>query len=194
MSDEEIIKAWDLLDRLSALSSTAGIVLLYVVNTRGIFIFDTFVQLAHDARDAMKSCGDPKLWSLLDELANLTRRFKRSVGDQPAEKLKFRQSAADQPEEELNPTAQALYIAAETACNYVVTRVFPIEDHGSYGILTRPGHDPLRLRRFYIKPLAEIVKHFGERFGATSEDEVDIIVLKLTQYLSTLCINSRRER
>jgi hypothetical protein len=216
VTDKEITKAFDALGHLNAVSDPVGCglprdILFRHRQEKGDCLFYKYAQLIRNARDAVKPLGSPKACALLDEMVNLAQRMIRIEAD----------LLPGIEDDELSSPAAVLFFASGTLCNYLTNRVFSytrdttpmpaaiaagsspgnttpeykkwVEEHWFHGTITRPWHDPLRVRHLFALSQSVLVARFGEGVGVSSEDAIDIIVDKLTQYISTLCTSSPRK-
>ena len=193
MTDQEIITAFEKLHRLHSTSGEAvgqfaaiGAI-RQVIFRPGSTIFVAYERDAREARDAIKLLGDPKATALMDEMMNLTQRMIQLEAALPPARpyirdLKTRQAddnasamSTETPTVELNLAGVALYLGSGTLWNYLARTVPRLKLH---------------LNNRYVLSQPELMK-WCKWNGATSDDDIDAIIDKVTQYLSTLCLTER---
>jgi hypothetical protein len=196
MSDQEIITAFEKLHRLHSTSGEAvgqfaaiGAI-RQVIFRPGSTIFDAYERDASDARDAVRLLADPKATPLMDEIMNLTQRMIRveaalppvrpSIRDlktRPADDNAITLSIA-LPTVELNLAGVALYLGSGTLWNYLA-RIVPRlrHHHNNRYVLSQP----------------ELMK-WCKWNGATSDDDIEVVIDQITRYLSTLLPNKNQPK
>jgi hypothetical protein len=189
MSDQEIITAFEKLHRLHSTSGEAvgqfaaiGAI-RQVIFRPGSTIFVAYERDASEARDAVKLLGDPKASALIDEMMNLTQRMIQVEAALPPARpyirdLKTRRAddnasamSTAPPTVELNLAGVALYLGSGTLWNYLARTVPRLKVH--------------RNNR-YVLSQPELMK-WCKWNGATSDNDFDAIIEKVTQHLTTLC-------
>lgn len=185
MSDQEIITAFEKLHRLHSTSGEAvgqfaaiGAI-REVIFRPGSVIFVAYERDAREARDAVKLLGDPKATALMDEIVNLTQRMiqleaalppvrpdSRSI--KPRQHVYFRKSPSPC---KLGLAGIALYLGSGTLWNYL-GRTVP-----------RPE---LHCKNPYALSQPELME-WCKWNGATSEDDIEVLIDKVTPHLSSLC-------
>jgi hypothetical protein len=186
MTDQDITTAFHKLHHLHSTSGEAvgqfaaiGAI-REVIFRPGSVIFAAYERDAREARDAVDLLGDPKASALMDELVNLARRMVQLEATLPPARPYDRKrqahdnaiamSTAFAPGE-LNLAGVALYLGSGTLWNYLGRTVSRPDLHGkSRYALSQPK-------------LIEWCKWNG----ATSDDDIELVIDKVTQYLSTLC-------
>jgi hypothetical protein len=189
MTDQDIITAFEKLHRLHSTSGEAvgqfaaiGAI-RQVIFRPGSLIFVAYERDAREARDAVKLLGDPKATALIDAMMNLTQRMIQLEAALPPDRpyirdLKTRQAddnasamSTALPTVELNLAGVALYLGSGTLWNYLARTVPRLKLH---------------LNNRYVLSQPELMK-WCKWNGATSEDDIEVLIDKVTQYLSTLC-------
>ncbi len=189
MTDQEIITAFEKLYHLhssagEAVAQFAAIgAIRQVIFRSGSVIFVAYEQDAREARDAVKLLGDPKASALMDEIVNLTQRMIQLEAALPpvrhySRDLKTRLTADNAaamstppPPGELNLAGIALYLGSGTLWTY----------------FARTGPRPeLHVKNRYALSQRELME-WCKWNGATSEDDIEVVIEKVTQYLATLC-------
>ena len=189
LTDQEIITAFEKLNHLhstvgEAVAQFAAIeAIRQVIFRPGSVIFVAYERDAREARDAVKLLGDSKATALMDEIVNLTERMiKLEVSLPPARPyirdLKTRQAddnataiSTARPAGELNLAGIALYLGSGTLWNYL-GRTVP-----------RPE---LHVKSPYALSQSELME-WCKWNGARSDDDIEVVIDKVTQYLSTFC-------
>ena len=190
MTDQEIITAFEKLHRLHSTSGEAvgqfaaiGAI-REVIFRPGSTIFVAYERDAREARDAVKLLGDPKPTALMDEMVNLTQRMIQVEAALPPARpysrdLKTRQAddnatamSTAPPAGELNLAGIALYLGSGTLWNYLGRTV--------------PGSE-LHRKNPYALSQPELME-WCKWNGATSDGDIEVLIGKVTRYLSTLCI------
>jgi hypothetical protein len=189
MTDQEITAAFQKLHHLHSTSGEAvgqfaaiGAI-RQVIFRPGSAIFVAYERDACEARDAIKLLGDPKATALMDEVVNLTQRMIRVeaalpparayIGD-PRTRLTADNVTAIStapPPDELNLAGVALYLGSGTLWNYLGSTVSRPDLHG---------------RNRYALSQPRLIE-WCKWNGATSDDDIEVIIDKVTQYLITLC-------
>ena len=196
MSDQEIITAFEKLHRLHSTSGEAvgqfaaiGAI-REVIFRPGSVIFVAYERDAREARDAVKLLGDPKATALMDEIVNLTQRmiqFEAALPPVRPDSRDLKRRHAD-----YNATAMstppspcklglagiALYLGSGTLWNYL-GRTVP-----------RPE---LHRKNPYALSQPELME-WCKWNGATREDDIEVLVEKVTRYLSTSCVRPTRRQ
>lgn len=188
MSDQEIITAFEKLHRLHSTSGEAvgqfaaiGAI-REVIFRPGSVIFVAYERDAREARDAVKLLGDPKATALMDEIGNLTQRMIQLEAALPPVRPDSRDLKSRYAD--YNPTAMstppspcklglagiALYLGSGTLWNYL-GRTVP-----------RPE---LHCKNPYALSQPELME-WCKWNGATSEDDIEVLIDKVTPHLSTL--------
>ena len=188
MTDPEITTAFHKLHHLHSTSGEAvgqfaaiGAI-REVIFRPGSVIFVVYERDAREARDAIKLLGDPKATALMDEIVDLTQRMiQLEASLPPARPLTrdLRRQSHDNaialstafPGGELNLAGVGLYLGSGTLWNYLGRTVQRPDLYG---------------KSRYALPQRELVK-WCKWNGATSDDDIDLVIDKVTQYLSTLC-------
>jgi hypothetical protein len=196
MSDQEIITVFEKLHRLHSTSGEAvgqfaaiGAI-REVIFRPGSVIFVAYERDAREARDAVKLLGDPKATALMDEIVNLTQRMIQLEAALPpvrpdSRDLKSRYADFVSPYRKVyNATAMsappspcklglagiALYLGSGTLWNYL-GRTVP-----------RPE---LHCKNPYALSEPELME-WCQWNGAPSEDDIEVLIDKVTPHLSTL--------
>jgi len=189
MTDQNIITAFEKLHRLHSTSGEAvgqfaaiGAI-REVIFRPGSTIFVAYERDAREAQDAINLLGDPKATGLIDELVNLTQRMIQLEATLPPARpynrdLKTRQAddnasamSPASPAAELNLAGVALYLGSGTLWNYMARTVPRLKLH---------------LNNRYVLSQPELTK-WCKWNGATSDEGVEVLIDKVTQYLSTCC-------
>ena len=189
MTDQEITTAFHKLHHLHSTSGEAvgqfaaiGAI-RQVIFRPGSVIFAAYERDARAARDAVKLLGDPKAAALMDEMVNLTERMKQAEATLPPARpytkdLKARQAddnaaamLSASPSGKLNLAGVALYLGSGTLWNYLAKTVPRLKLH---------------LNNHYVLSQPELMK-WCKWNGATSDEDIEVIIDKVTPYLSTLC-------
>jgi len=189
MTDQNIITAFEKLHRLHSTSGEAvgqfaaiGAI-REVIFRPGSTIFVAYERDAGEARDAVKLLGDPKATGLMDQMMNLTQRMIQLEATLPPARpynrdLKTRQAddnasamSPASPAAELNLAGVALYLGSGTLWNYLARTVPRLKLH---------------LNNRYVLSQPELTK-WCKWNGATSDEGVEVLIDKVTQYLSTCC-------
>jgi hypothetical protein len=194
MSDQEIITAFEKLHRLHSTSGEAvgqfaaiGAI-RQVIFRPGSTIFVAYERDANEARDAVKLLGDPKATALIDEMMNLTQRMIQLEAALPPARpdindLKTGPADDDDstttapPTVELNLAGVALYLGSGTLWNYLARTVPRLKHH---------------YNNRYVLSQPELMK-WCKWNGATTEDDIEVLIDKVTQYLSTLLPNGESQ-
>lgn len=188
MSDQEIITAFEKLHRLHSTSGEAvgqfaaiGAI-REVIFRPGSVIFVAYERDAREARDAVKLLGDPKATALMDEIVNLTQRMIQLEAALPpvrpdSRDLKSRYAdwsdgyIGSPPSPcKLGLAGIALYLGSGTLWNYL-GRTVP-----------RPE---LHCKNPYALSQPKLME-WCKWNGATSEDDIEVLIDKVTPHLSTL--------
>jgi hypothetical protein len=185
MTDQDITTAFHKLHHLHSTSGEAvgqfaaiGAI-RQVIFRPGSAIFVAYERDAYEARDAIKLLGDPKSTALMDEVVNLTQRMIRVEAALPPARPYVREPEARQaagmsparPPDELNLSGVALYLGSGTLWNYLVRTVSRPDLHG---------------KNPYALSQPKLIQ-WCKWNGATSHDDVEVVIDGVTQYLSTLC-------
>ena len=192
MSDQEIITAFEKLHRLHSTSGEAvgqfaaiGAI-RQIIFRPGSSIFVAYERDAREARDAVKLLGDPKATALMEEIVNLTQRMiqfeaalppvRPDSRDLKRRHANYNATAMSTPTSpcKLSLAGIALYLGSGTLWNYL-GRTVP---HGNFICVCK---NPYALSQ---PKLMEWCKWNG----ATSEDDIEVLIDKVTRYLSTLCV------
>ena|ERR1700730_7644987 len=191
MSDQEIITAFEKLHRLHSTSGEAvgqfaaiGAI-REVIFRPGSVIFVAYERDAREARDAVKLLGDPKATALMEEIVNLTQRMIQFEAALPpvrpdSRDLKKRRhanynaTAMSTPPSpcKLSLAGIALYLGSGTLWNYL-GRTVPWPE--------------LHRKNPYALSQPELME-WCKWNGATSEDDIEVLIDKVTRYLSTSCV------
>jgi hypothetical protein len=190
MSDQEIITAFEKLHRLHSTSGEAvgqfaaiGAI-REVIFRPGSVIFVAYERDAREARDAVKLLGDPKATALMDEIVNLTQRMiqleaalppvRPDSRDLKSRYADYNATAMSTPPSpcKLGLAGIALYLGSGTLWNYL-GRTVP-----------RPE---LHRKNPYALSQPELME-WCKWNGATREDDIEVLIDKVTRYLSTLCV------
>jgi hypothetical protein len=188
MSDQEIITAFEKLHRLHSTSGEAvgqfaaiGAI-REVIFRPGSVIFVAYERDAREARDAVKLLGDPKATALMDEIVNLTQRMiqleaalppvRPDSRDLKSRYADYNATAMSTPPSpcKLGLAGIALYLGSGTLWNYL-GRTVP-----------RPE---LHRKNPYALSQPELME-WCKWNGATSEDDIEVLIDKVTPHLSTL--------
>lgn len=189
MTDQEIITAFEKLHHLHSTSGEAvgqfaaiGAI-RQVIFRPGSVIFIAYERDAREARDAIKPLGDPKATALMDEIVNLTQRMiqleaalppvRPDSRDLKSRYADYNATAMSTPPSpcKLGLAGIALYLGSGTLWNYL-GRTVP-----------RPE---LHRKNPYALSQPELME-WCKWNGATSEDDIEVLIDKVTQYLSSLC-------
>jgi hypothetical protein len=188
MTDQEIITAFQKLHHLHSTSGEAvgqfaaiGAI-REVIFRPGSVIFVVYERDAREARDAVKPLGDSKATALMDEIVNLTERMiKLEVSLPPARPYNkdLRRQVHDDaiamstafPPGELNLAGVALYLGSGTLWNYLGRTVQRPDLHG---------------KNRYALSQPKLIE-WCKWNGAASDDDIEVVIDKVTQYLCTLC-------
>jgi len=200
MSDQEIITAFEKLHRLHSTSGEAvgqfaaiGAI-REVIFRPGSVIFVAYERDAREARDAVKLLGDPKAPALMDEIVNLTQRMIQFEAALPPVRpdsrdrwgvvetvirtvksryADYNATAMSTPTSpcKLSLAGIALYLGSGTLWNYL-GRTVP-----------RPE---LHCKNPYALSQPELME-WCKWNGATSDGDIEALIDKVTQYLSSLC-------
>ena len=205
MSDQEIITAFEKLHRLHSTSGEAvgqfaaiGAI-REVIFRPGSVIFVAYERDAREARDAVKLLGDPKATALMEEMVNLTQRMIQLEAALPPVRPDSRDLAitlgvlvmTKRRHADYNATAMstppspcklglagiALYLGSGTLWNYL-GRTVP-----------RPE---LHCKNPYALSQPELME-WCKWNGATSDGDIEALIGKVTQYLTTLCATLYRQ-
>jgi hypothetical protein len=189
MTNQGIIIA---LEKLHHLHSSAGEAVAQfaaigairqVIFRPGSVIFLAYGQDACEARDAVKLLGDPKATALMDEMVSLTQRMIQFEASLPPARaytrdLKTRQTddnattlSTASPAGELNLAGIALYLGSGTLWNYLGRTVPPLA---------------LYVKNPYALSQPELME-WCKWNGTTSDEDAEVVIDKVTRYLSTLC-------
>lgn len=189
MTDKEIITAFEKLHHLHSYSGEAVAqfaaigAIRQIIFRPGSSIIVAYERDAREARNAVKLLGDPKATALIDETVNLAHRMIQLEAALPpvrpyTKDVKTRQADDNAtamsnapPPCKLMLAGIALYLGSGTLCNYLGRRVPRPELHRK---------NPCALSQ---PELMEWCKWNG----ATSEDDIEVLIDKVTQYLSSLC-------
>jgi len=190
MTDEEIITAFEKLHRLHSTSGEAvgqfaaiGAI-REVIFRPGSSIFVAYERDARETRDAVELLGDSKATALMDEMVNLTQRMIQIEAALPPARpytrdLKTRLTGDNAtamspapPPGELNVAGVALYLGSGTLWNYLGKTVPRLELH---------------LNNRYVLSQPELMK-WCKWNGNTNDDDVEALMDKVTQHLSTCCV------
>jgi hypothetical protein len=189
MTDQEITTAFQKLHHLHSTSGEAvgqfaaiGAI-RQVIFRPGSLIIVAYERDAREARDAVKLLGDSKATALMDELVKLTQRMiqleaalppARPYTRDPKTRLTADNVSAMStapPPDELNLAGIALYLGSGTLWNYLARTVPRLEVH---------------VKNRYVLSQPELIK-WCRWNGATSDEDIEVLTDKVTQYLSTLC-------
>ena len=189
MSDQEIITAFEKLHRLHSTSGEAvgqfaalGAI-REVIFRPGSVIFVAYERDAREARDAVKLLGDPKATALMDEIVNLTQRMiqleaalppvRPDSRDLKSRYADYNATAMSTPPSpcKLGLAGIALYLGSGTLWNYLGRTVPRPEPH---------------CKNSYALSQPELME-WCKWNGATSEDDIEVLIDNVTQYLSSLC-------
>ena len=188
MTDHDIITAFEKLHRLHSTSGEAvgqfaaiGAI-RQVIFRPGSTIFVAYERDARGARDAVKLLGDPKATGLMDEMMNLTQRMIQLEATLPPARPYIRDKTREAddkasamstapPQGELNLAGVALYLGSGTLWNYLARTVPRLKLH---------------LNNRYVLSQPELMK-WCKWNGATTDDDIEVLIDKVTQYLSTRC-------
>jgi hypothetical protein len=198
MSDQEIITAFEKLHRLHSTSGEAvgqfaaiGAI-REVIFRPGSVIFVAYERDAREARDAVNLLGDPKATALMEEIVNLTQRMIQleaalppvrpfadtvatcaiSVRYLKSRYADYNATAMSTPPSpcKLGLAGIALYLGSGTLWNYL-GRTVP-----------RPE---LHCKNSYALSQPKLME-WCKWNGATSEDDIEVLIDKVTPHLSTL--------
>lgn len=188
-TDQEIVTAFEKLHHLhssagEAVAQFAAIgAIREVIFRPGSVIFVAYERDAREARDAVKLLGDLKANALMDEIMNLTQRMIQVEAAPPAVRpytrdLKTRLTADNAtatstafPRGELNLAGIALYLGSGTLWNYL-SRTVPRQE--------------IHPNKPYVLSQPELMK-WCKWNGATGDDDIEVLIDKVTQHLATLC-------
>jgi hypothetical protein len=188
MADQKIRTAFEKLLRLhssagEAVAQFAAIgAIREIIFRPGSQIFVAYELDARAARDAVKLLEDPKANALMNQIVSLTERMIQVEAALPPARnyirdIKNRQagrnasSASIAPSAgELNLAGIALYLGSGTLWNYLGRMV------------SRPE---LQGKNLYVLSQPELIR-WCKWNGATSDD-IEVLIDKVTQYLSTFC-------
>ena len=186
MTDQDITTAFHKLHHLHSTSGEAvgqfaaiGAI-RHVIFRPGSVIFASYERDAREARDAIKLLGDLRATGLMDEIVNLADRMVQLEATlPPARPYDRKRQAHDNaiamstafPAGELNLAGVALYLGSGTLWNYLVETIRRPDLHG---------------KSRYALPQRELME-WCKWNGATTDDDIDVIIEKVTQYLATLC-------
>jgi hypothetical protein len=189
MTDQEITTAFQKLHRLHSTSGEAvgqfaaiGAI-RQVIFRPGSVIFAAYERDAGEARDAVKLLGDPKATALMDEMVNLTQRMIQLEAALPparpySRELKTRLTADNATatssapaSDQLSLAGVALYLGSGTLWNYLGRTVSRPELHG---------------KNRYALSQPRLIE-WCKWNGATSDDDIEVVIEKVTQYLTTHC-------
>lgn len=123
-------------------------------------VLNTIAKCVRAILAAIKPLGYPKATALLDEVLNLTRRMRPWA------------QQADIPADPGPAAGRGLGLAFATLVNY-------LNAHGVQCPLRVPPQPELMKMTVWSANAADI--------GATSDDDIEVLIDKVTQYLSTLC-------
>ena len=174
MTDQEIIAAFEKLNHLhssagEAVAQFAAIgAIRQIIFRPGSVIFVAYERDAREARDAVKLLGDPKATALMDEIVDLTQRMIQLEAALPPVRPYIRDLKARPGE--LNLAGIALYLGSGTLWNYL-GRTVP-----------RPE---LHVKNPYALSQPELMDWCG--WGATRNHDIEVVIDRVTQYLSTFC-------
>jgi hypothetical protein len=188
ITNQEIVTAFE---RLHHLHSSAGEAVAQfaaigairqVIFRPGSVIFVAYERDAREARDAVRLLGDPKATALMDEIVNLTQRMIQLEAALPparpyAMDLKRRQAdnptamSTAPPPGELNLAGIALYLGSGTLWNYLGRTVPRLVLH---------------VKNPYALSQSDLME-WCKWDGGTSDDEIEVVIDKVTQYLFSLC-------
>jgi len=189
MTDQDIITAFEKLHRLHSTSGEAvgqfaaiGAI-REVIFRPGSTIFVAYERDAREARDAVKLLGDPKSTALMDEMMKLTQRMIQLEATLPparpyTQEFKTRLTGDNAaamspalPPGELNLAGIALYLGSGTLWNYLARTVPRLKLH---------------LNNRYVLSQPELMK-WCKWNGTTNDENIEMLIGKVTHYLSTLC-------
>jgi hypothetical protein len=188
-TDLEIRTAFETLLRLHSAAGeavaqfAAAGAIRQVIFRPGSLIFVTYQRDARDARSAVNQLGDSKASALMEEIVNLAERMIQLEASLPPARPYIRNLKDGQTgdhaipgsvapgADELNAAGIALYLGSGTLWNYLGRTV------------SRPD---LQGKNLYVLSEPELIR-WCKWNGATSDSDVDVVIAKVTQYLSTLC-------
>jgi hypothetical protein len=188
MSDQEIITAFEKLLRLHSTSGEAVgqfAAIREVIFRPGSVIFVAYERDAREARYSVKLLGDPKATTLMEEIVNLTQRMIQFEAALPAVRPYTRDfrtrltaenaTATPTPPSpcKLGLAGVALYLGSGTLWNYLSTMFPRPEIHVK--------------NRLYVLPQPALME-WCKWNGATSDDDIEVVIDKVTRHLSTSCV------
>jgi hypothetical protein len=190
MTDQEIRTAFETVLRLhssagEAVGQFAAIgAIREVIFRPGSLIFVTYERHAREARDAVTRLGDLKATRLMDEMIKLAERMIRVEAALPPARpytdLKNRPVGDNATSRSMTPSASglnaagiALYLGSGTLWNYLGKAV------------SRPELQGMNL---YVLSQPELVQWC--KWNGSSEDDIELEIDKVTQYLATLCVST----
>lgn len=153
-----------------------------VIFRPGSEIFSAYERGAREVREALKPLGDAKATALMDEILSLSHRMVRLETSLPPVRPYNKDDNNRQADNsaavfsiagsatELNSAGIALYLGSGTLWNYL-GRTVP-----------RPE---LQVKNCYVLSEPELMD-WCKWNGATSDNDIEVVINKVTQYLSTL--------
>ena len=190
MSDQEIITAFEKLHHLHSYSGEAVAqfaaigAIRQIIFRPGSSIIVAYEREAREAQDAVKLLDDPKATALTEEIVNLIQRMIQLEAALPpvrpdSGELKMRHAndnatAMSTPPYpcKLSLAGIGLYLGSGTLWNYLGRTVPQPELHR---------------KKPYVLSQPELME-WCKWNGATSDDDIEVLIDEVTRYLSTRCV------